>query len=114
MSVTLNKSELTLDQLKYIRICCTFFHDPICKEKDQLKKVLVSLKDIPDTAIKFALDNLFGDLDPILVRYLGRKLRDTSKYGNSVIRPPIELFESYEDKVKVPIVIGSLLTGKQQ
>lgn len=118
MAVTLPKKDLSLGQLKFIRICCTFFVDPISKEKQLSKKLLEGLrndKTVPSVAIDFALTHLFGPLDPILVKYLSKKLYNGNKYqyGDSEkIKPPIEMFISTKDMVSVPLMLGNLLTGK--
>lgn len=118
MAVTLSKKDLSLGQLKFIRICCTFFLDPISKEKKLCKDMLEKLrsdKTIPSVAIDFALTHLFGQLDPIMVRYLSKKLYNTNKYqyGDSTkIKPPIEMFISTAETVTVPLMLGNLLTKK--
>ena len=117
MSVILSKKDLSLGQLQFIRISCTFFLDPLSQEKTKCKKFIESLRSdptVPSSAIDFALNNFYGPLDPILVKYLGKKLRTSERYQKfqSEIKPPVELFISIGESVIVPLILGNLLTGK--
>lgn len=110
MSVKLNKKSLTVSQLNYIQICCTYFKNPVSTQKNNYKKVLLKL-DISPKAIKFALDCFFCDLDPILIKYLGGKLKHSFD-SNVNVDTPISFYMNIGEDILVPMAVGNIITGK--
>ncbi len=114
MAVVLNKGTLTFQQMKYIKLCCTYLPDPISKQKQIYKdaiKTLAAKGEIHQVASKFALDNFFGPLDELLLKYLGSKL----KRGNGYNKPKdaVEFYVNVGENVIVPMMIGNIIMSKK-
>jgi hypothetical protein len=81
MSIRVPLDSLDAHQLIAIKLCCTYFFNPI-KDRDKSKVSLDKLG-VSKAVKDFATMAFFSPLDPLLIKYLGNKLYQQEKFGAS-------------------------------
>lgn len=112
MSTRIPIISLTKDQLTAIRLCCTYHTNPVAKERHQYHDLLNKL-DLCSRVKDFARSAFFAPLDPLLIKYLGRRLyqTDNEHYNSSsnVIR--FYDIDLKTREVVLPYTFGRLLAN---
>lgn len=114
MSIRIHKSFLNLDQLSLIKICCTYFEDPLAKEKEGYRKLLDKIEDPALANVKkFATMAFFGKMDDLMIKYLGRKISQRNlQMGDA--REPLKfyIYDKRTEEFVLPYTFGRLLVNK--